>query len=136
MWRTELACSCKQIILISVFYFTLLVLMIMLFQHTYLDSVSFIGVIILAFEWWRACRYSKKMRGELALFYDINQLYWSKQRWYVVKKPLFLRYAVVIHLESKRNGQKRVLFLMDDNISYQDWRSLHYFLRQWFTDCH
>lgn len=129
MWRTELVNSKKQYRLLTVCYGLLLIIVINAFANTLLDNMSFIAVIVLILEWWKGCCYFKSIRGELALFYPQNELYWHRQRWLIVKTPLFFRYGVIIHLVSRRNAKKRVLFLMDDSFSTEDWRSLHYFLR-------
>lgn len=133
MWSTRLVCSKKQCLGITIGYLNLILMMIFLFYQTPFDSFGFIVVILLVYDWGRGYCYFKTIRGELALFYHIGELYWLKQRWFVVNRPLFFRYAVVIHLLSKRNHQKRILFLMYDSLPYQDWRSLHYFLRQFYN---
>lgn len=130
MWRTDLIVSKYQSILVSIFYINLGIILIFMLHNTYIDSFIFVILILLVFEWWRACCYFRTMKGELALFYQSNELYWSKQRWYITKSPLFLHHAVIIHLVSKRNGKKRILFVMNDSFSRQDWRSFNYFLRQ------
>lgn len=128
MWHTELTPSAKQYYLVSLLYSLLLIAAIYSFIDTIFDNVTFIIVIVLVIEWWRACCYFKTIRGELALFYEQNQLYWSRQRW-TITNTIFFRYAVIVHLVSQRNAKKRVLFLMDDSLSCEDWRSLNYFLR-------
>ena len=105
----------------------------MTFYQTQLDSFTMLAVMLLVIEWWRALRYFMTIRGELALFYDIKQLYWSRQRWYVVKPPLYLYFLVVINLQSIRNGKQQLLILIFNNLTYRDWRSLNYYLRQFYS---
>lgn len=105
----------------------------MTFYQTQLDSFTMLAVMLLVIEWWRALRYFMTIRGEFALFYDIKQLYWSRQRWYVVKPPLYLYFLVVINLQSIRNGKQQLLILIFNNLTYQDWRSLNYYLRQFYS---
>lgn len=135
MWHSELKLSLKQYLVVSILYASLIITVMGLFFQTCLDWLSMPAVIALLIDWWRAACYFSKMHGELALFYDIRQLYWARQRWYVYQKPLFLYYFVIISIQSKRNGNCRVLFLSNDNLSPQDWRSLHYFLRQFYVHC-
>lgn len=118
---------------VSLFYVTLLITLMMTFYQTQLDSFTMLAVMLLVIEWWRALRYFMTIRGELALFYDIKQLYWSRQRWYVVKPPLYLYFLVVINLQSIRNGKQQLLILIFNNLTYQDWRSLNYYLRQFYS---
>jgi len=133
MWRTELINSAKQYLLIIAFYSFFIIILVTALADTDLDFLSTIFVLLLIFEWWQGYCYCKTIRRELAIFYDINQLYFDRQCWLIVKKPLFFRYAVIINIISIRNGEPRVLWLMDDSFSTQDWRSLNYFLRQFIT---
>lgn len=133
MWNSQLKVSQNYFMAVSLFYVILLITLIMTFYQTQLDSFTMLAVILLILEWWRALRYFMTIRGELALFYDIKQLYWSRQRWYVVKPPLYLYFLVVINLQSIRNGKQQLLILIFNNLTYQDWRSLNYYLRQFYS---
>ncbi|WP_392553421.1 protein YgfX [Orbus wheelerorum] len=133
MWRTELINSTKQYLIITIFYGLFVVALMIALADTYLDFLSTTCALLLTFEWWRGCCFCKTIRRELAIFYDINELYFARQRWLIVKRPLFFRCAVVINIISKRNGEWRILWLMNDSFSRQDWRSLNYYLRQFIT---
>lgn len=133
MWNSQLKVSQNYFMAVSLFYVTLLITLMMTFYQTQLDSFTMLAVMLLVIEWWRALRYFMTIRGELALFYDIKQLYWSRQRWYVVKPPLYLYFLVVINLQSIRNGKQQLLILIFNNLTYQDWRSLNYYLRQFYS---
>jgi Protein of unknown function (DUF1434). len=133
MWNSQLKVSQNYFMAVSLFYIILLITLMMTFYQTQLDSFTMLAVMLLVIEWWRALRYFMTIRGELALFYDIKQLYWSRQRWYVVKPPLYLYFLVVINLQSIRNGKQQLLILIFNNLTYQDWRSLNYYLRQFYS---
>lgn len=133
MWNSQLKVSQNHFMAVSLFYVILLITLMMTFYQTQLDSFTMLAVILLVIEWWRALRYFMTIRGELALFYDIKQLYWSRQRWYVVKPPLYLYFLVVINLQSIRNGKQQLLILIFNNLTNQDWRSLNYYLRQFYS---
>lgn len=133
MWNSQLKVSQNYFMAVSLFYVTLLITLMMTFYQTQLDSFTMLAVMLLVIEWWRVLRYFMTIRGELALFYDIKQLYWSRQRWYVVKPPLYLYFLVVINLQSIRNGKQQLLILIFNNLTYQDWRSLNYYLRQFYS---
>lgn len=133
MWNSQLKVSQNYFMAVSLFYVILLIALMMTFYQTQLDSFTMLAVMLLVIEWWRALRYFMTIRGELALFYDIKQLYWSRQRWYVVKPPLYLYFLVVINLQSIRNGKQQLLILIFNNLTYQDWRSLNYYLRQFYS---
>lgn len=133
MWNSQLKVSQNYFMAVSLFYVILLITLMMTFYQTQLDSFTMLAVMLLVIEWWRALRYFMTIRGELALFYDIKQLYWSRQRWYVVKPPLYLYFLVVINLQSIRNGKQQLLILIFNNLTYQDWRSLNYYLRQFYS---
>lgn len=130
MWRTEIVNSSKQYMLSSLFYTLFIIILISLLNGTYFDDFIFVAVIMLVIEWWRSCCYFMTIRGELAVFYTSNEIYWSRQRWFMVRKPIYFRYGMIIPLQSKRRGNKRVLFLMSDSFNNQDWRSINYFIRQ------
>ncbi|RKS87738.1 toxin CptA [Orbus hercynius] len=136
MWRTQVVDSTKQWLLATLFYLTFITLIIVMLYETIFDSLIAISVILLVLEWWKACCYFKTIRGEIAIFFDSDELYWSRQRWQIIKHTLYFRYAIIIHLISKRNACRRVLFLMDDSFSRQDWRSLNYVLRHSFAKAH
>lgn len=133
MWNSQLKVSQNYFMAVSLFYIILLITLMMTFYQTQLDSFTMLAVLLLVLEWWRALRYFMTIRGELALFYDIKQLYWSRQRWYVVKPPLYLYFLVVINLQSIRNGKQQLLILIFNNLTNQDWRSLNYYLRQFYS---
>lgn len=133
MWNSQLKVSQNYFMAVSLFYVILLIALMMTFYQTQLDSFTMLAVMLLVIEWWRALRYFMTIRGELALFYDIKQLYWSRQRWYVVKPPLYLYFLVVINLQSIRNGKQQLLILIFNNLTYRDWRSLNYYLRQFYS---
>ena len=133
MWNSQLKVSQNYFMAVSLFYIILLITLMMTFYQTQLDSFTMLAVMLLVIEWWRALRYFMTIRGELALFYDIKQLYWSRQRWYVVKPPLYLYFLVVINLQSIRNGKQQLLILIFNNLTNQDWRSLNYYLRQFYS---
>lgn len=133
MWNSQLKVSQNHFMAVSLFYVILLITLMMTFYQTQLDSFTMLAVLLLVLEWWRALRYFMTIRGELALFYDIKQLYWSRQRWYVVKPPLYLYFLVVINLQSIRNGKQQLLILIFNNLTNQDWRSLNYYLRQFYS---
>lgn len=133
MWNSQLKVSQNYFMAVSLFYVILLITLMMTFYQTQLDSFTMLAVMLLVIEWWRALRYFMTIRGELALFYDIKQLYWSRQRWYVVKPPLYLYFLVVINLQSIRNGKQQLLILIFNNLTNQDWRSLNYYLRQFYS---
>lgn len=133
MWNSQLKVSQNYFMAVSLFYVILLITLMMTFYQTQLDTFTMLAVLLLVLEWWRALRYFMTIRGELALFYDIKQLYWSRQRWYVVKPPLYLYFLVVINLQSIRNGKQQLLILIFNNLTNQDWRSLNYYLRQFYS---
>lgn len=133
MWNSQLKVSQNHFMAVSLFYVILLITLMMTFYQTQLDTFTMLAVLLLVLEWWRALRYFMMIRGELALFYDIKQLYWSRQRWYVVKPPLYLYFLVVINLQSIRNGKQQLLILIFNNLTNQDWRSLNYYLRQFYS---
>ncbi|WP_276898491.1 protein YgfX [Frischella perrara] len=133
MWNSQLKVSQNHFMAVSLFYVILLITLMMTFYQTQLDTFTMLAVLLLVIEWWRALRYFMMIRGELALFYDIKQLYWSRQRWYVVKPPLYLYFLVVINLQSIRNGKQQLLILIFNNLTYRDWRSLNYYLRQFYS---
>lgn len=87
-------------------------------------------ILILAIEWWRSFHYLHTIKGELALFHYIHQIYWHKQRWHIMRKPLLFRFLIIINLKSRHNGNRQTLLLMIDSIQPNDWRTLNYYLRQ------
>lgn len=133
MWNSQLKVSQNHFMAVSLFYVILLITLMMTFYQTQLDTFTMLAALLLVLEWWRALRYFMMIRGELALFYDNKQLYWSRQRWYVVKPPLYLYFLVVINLQSIRNGKQQLLILIFNNLTNQDWRSLNYYLRQFYS---
>lgn len=130
MWSTKLTNSYQQIAIFSIFYLMLVILCLLQFAHTTLNSYTFIVTLILVIEWFRALRYCKTIKGEFALFHHINQIYWHKQRWYLLRKPLLLRYMIILNLQSRHNGKRCTLLLMTDHLIPNDWRTLRYYLFQ------
>lgn len=47
-----------------------------------------------------------------------------------MRKPLLLRYMMIIDLKSRHNGKRQVLFLMIDNLAPNDWRTLRYHFKK------
>lgn len=130
MWSIKLVVSYQQLLIVSVFYLLLIIISWVLLINTSLNSYTALIVLLLVIEWWRAFRYFKTIKGEFALFHHIHQIYWHKQRWHLMRKPLLLRYIIILNLKSRRNGKKCTLFLMIDNIQPHDWRTLKYYLLQ------
>ena len=126
MWSTKLTPSLLQYLSATCFYVILIIACLVQLAHTELNSYTFILILILIIEWWRSICYFKTIQGEFALFENIYQIYWHKQRWYLMRQPLLLRYIMIINLRSRRNGKRRVLFLMIDNLTPNDWRTLRY----------
>ncbi|WP_294610899.1 protein YgfX [uncultured Gilliamella sp.] len=130
MWSTKLTVSYRQLFVTSIFYLLLIIVSWVLLIDTSLNSYTTLIVLLLVIEWWRSFRYFKSIKSEFALFHHINQIYWRKQRWYLIRKPLQLRYIIILNLKSRRNGKRCTLFLMIDNIQPHDWRTLNYYLQQ------
>ncbi|MFQ1055499.1 protein YgfX [Gilliamella apicola] len=130
MWRTKLTISRQQIIILSIFYLIIVVECSLKFADTLLNNYTFIILLFLIIDWWRSICCCKKVKGEFALFHYINQIYWYKQRWYLRRNPLILRYIIILNLQSRRTNKQHTLFLMSDNFSPNDWRTLRYYLYQ------
>lgn len=130
MWNTNLSISYQQILILCFFYLVLIILSWVLLTNTTLNSYIFIIILLLVIEWWHSIRYCQTIKGELALFHYIHQIYWQNQRWYLIRKPLLLRYMIILNLKSRRNGKRQTLFLMVDSICPSDWRTLRYYLCQ------
>ena len=130
MWSTKLTVSYRQLFVTSIFYLLLIIVSWVLLIDTSLNSYTTLIVLLLVIEWWRSICYFKSIKSEFALFHHINQIYWRKQRWYLIRKPLQLRYIIILNLKSRRNGKRCTLFLMIDNIQPNDWRTLNYYLQQ------
>lgn len=130
MWRTKLTISCQQIIILSICYLIIIVECLLKFADTLLNNYTFIILLFLIIDWWRSICCCKKIKGEFALFHYINQIYWYKQRWYLRRNPLILRYIIILNLQSRRTNKQQTLFLMSDNFSPNDWRTLRYYLYQ------
>lgn len=130
MWRTKLTISRQQIIILSIFYLIIVVKCLLKFANTLLNNYTFIILLFLIIDWWRSICCCKKVKGEFALFHYINQIYWYKQRWYLRRNPLILRYIIILNLQSRRTNKQHTLFLMSDNFSPNDWRTLRYYLYQ------
>ena len=130
MWSTKLTRSFLQLLVSCCFYLILIIICLIQFADTSLNCYTYILILVLIIEWWRSINYFKTINGELALFEYIHQIYWHKQRWHLMRKPLLLRYVVILNLKSCRDGKRRVLFLMIDNLTPNDWRTLHYHLKQ------
>lgn len=130
MWRTKLTISGQQIIILSICYLIIIVECLLKFADTLLNNYTFIILLFLIIDWWRSICCCKKVIGEFALFHYINQIYWYKQRWYLRRNPLILRYIIILNLQSRRTNKQHTLFLMSDNFSPNDWRTLRYYLYQ------
>jgi len=109
MWSTNLTPSLLHFLSASCFYLILLISCLIQLAHTSLNCYTFILNLILIIEWWRSICYFKTIKGELALFESIHQIYWHKQRWYLMRKPLLLRYMMIINLKSRHNGKNAYL---------------------------
>lgn len=129
MWQTTLTVSYKQLILIFCFYLILNILLLVQLANTALTLFSSIFSLLLTLEWWRSFCYCRTIKGEFAIFHHINQIYWHHQRWYFMRRPLLLRYVIILNLKSRRDGKRKTLFLMNDSFHHNDWRTLHYYLR-------
>ena len=130
MWRTKLTISGQQIIILSICYLIIIVECLLKFADTLLNNYTFIILLFLIIDWWRSISCCKKVKGEFALFHYINQIYWYNQRWYLRRNPLILRYIIILNLRSRRTNKQHTLFLMSDNFSPNDWRTLRYYLYQ------
>ncbi|MWN04721.1 MULTISPECIES: protein YgfX [unclassified Gilliamella] len=130
MWSTQLSISKQQLCIATLFYSVLIILCCVLFADTTLNCYTFIIIPLLIIEWWRCLYYLQTIKGEFALFHYINQLYWHKQRWYLMHKPLIFRYVVILNLKSRHDGKHGTLWLMIDNFQPHDWRTLRYYLKQ------
>lgn len=128
MWQVKLVRSNILFGLLSLGYLCLLGLLLSAMYDTTLDEFTLFLVLILWVDWIKMAGYLRTIRGTLALFPDLKELYWHHQRWLIRRKPLRFRYMVIIHLQSKRNKQKLLLLLTYNNVSSPDWRSLHYYL--------
>ncbi|OCG07668.1 hypothetical protein A9G13_05475 [Gilliamella sp. wkB178] len=130
MWSTQLTVSYLLLVISSIFYLTLIILCLVLLADTYLNAFTMILVLVLIIEWWRSFHYLHTIKGELALFHYIHQIYWHKQRWYIMRKPLLFRYLIILNLKSRRNGNRQTLLIMIDSMQPDNWRTLHYYLKQ------
>lgn len=130
MWSTQLTVSYLLLVISSIFYLTLIILCLVLLADTYLNAFTMILVLVLIIEWWRSFHYLHTIKGELALFHYIHQIYWHKQRWYIIRKPLLFRYLIILNLKSRRNGNRQTLLIMIDSMQPDNWRTLHYYLKQ------
>lgn len=128
MWQIQLRISHYQLLLISSFFLLLWLGFFGLLLFEPYVNLLFIVAGILGYEWFKAYRYCQQLIGEFALFYHVGQLYWQRQRWTIVGRPLLLRYAVFIRLRSLRSGQISTLFLVSTNMHRHEWRSLCYYL--------
>jgi uncharacterized membrane protein len=129
MWSTTLTPSLLHFLSSTTFYLLLMITCLVQLAHTSLNCYTFIFIFILIIEWWRTICYFKTIKGEFTLFDVTHQIYWHKQRWYLMRKPLMLRYIMIINLKSRHDGKRRVLFLMIDNLEPNDWRTLRYHLK-------
>lgn len=130
MWSTQLTVSYLLLVISSIFYLILIILCLVLLADTYLNAFTMILVLVLIIEWWRSFHYLHTIKGELALFHYIHQIYWHKQRWYIMRKPLLFRYLIILNLKSRRNGNRQTLLIMIDSMQPDNWRTLHYYLKQ------
>lgn len=128
MWSTQLNISCLQICISTAFYLLLTCASLIIFANTALNAYTFIIVLLLTIQWWRSICYFRTIKGELALFDYIHQIYWHNQRWHIMRKPLLFRYVIILNLKSRHDGKRHTLFLMVDNLMPNDWRTLHYHL--------
>lgn len=130
MWSTKLTISYQQLLISSLFYLLLIIISLILLANTSLNSYTPLIMLLLVIEWCRSFHYFLTIKGEFALFHFMHQIYWHNQRWYLMRKPLLFRYIIILNLKSRRNGKRCTLFLMIDSIQPNDWRTLHYYLRQ------
>ncbi|SCB81121.1 protein YgfX [Gilliamella intestini] len=130
MWSTKLSVSKRQLLISTIFYLILIILCLVMFANTSLNAYTFIIIPLLLIEWWRSVCYLKTIKREFALFHYINQIYWHKQRWHLIHKPLIFRYVVILNLKSRHNGKHSTLWLMVDNLQPNDWRTLRFYLKQ------
>ncbi|NUF48359.1 protein YgfX [Gilliamella sp. ESL0250] len=130
MWSIKLSISKLQLLISTLFYSVLMMLCLVMFANTSLNSYTFIIIILLIIEWWRSICYFKTIKNEFALFHYINQIYWYKQRWYLMYKPLIFRYVIILNLKSRHDGKRCTLLLMVDNLQPNDWRTLRFYLKQ------
>ncbi|WP_081303145.1 protein YgfX [Gilliamella apicola] len=130
MWSIKLSISKLQLLISTLFYSMLMMLCLVMFANTSLNSYTFIIIILLIIEWWRSICYFKTIKNEFALFHYINQIYWHKQRWYLMYKPLIFRYVIILKLKSRHDGKCCTLLLMVDNLQPNDWRTLRFYLKQ------
>ncbi|MWP47610.1 protein YgfX [Gilliamella sp. Pas-s27] len=130
MWSTQLSISKQQLCIATLFYTVLITLCLVLFANTAFNYCTSVIIPLLIIEWWRCLHYLKIIKSEFALFHYINQIYWHKQRWHIMHKPLIFRYVVILNLKSRRNGKNGTLWLMVDNLQPNDWRTLRFYLKQ------
>lgn len=128
MWSIQLNISYLQLSMSTVFYLLLTCTSLIIFANTALNAYTFVIVLLLIIQWWRSICYFRTIKGELALFDYIQQIYWHNQRWHIMRKPLLFRYVIILNLKSRHDGKRRTLFLMVDNLMPNDWRTLHYHL--------
>ncbi|WP_085246747.1 protein YgfX [Gilliamella mensalis] len=130
MWSIKLRISKLQLLISTFFYLILMVLCLIMFADTTLNSYTFVIILLLIIQWWRSLCYFKTIKDEFALFHCINQIYWHKQRWYLMHKPLIFRYVVMLNLKSRHDGKHCTLLLMVDSFQPNDWRTLRFYLKQ------
>lgn len=128
MWSIQLNISYLQLSMSTVFYLLLTCTSLIIFANTALNAYTFVIVLLLITQWWRSICYFRTIKGELALFDYIHQIYWHNQRWHIMRKPLLFRYVIILNLKSRHDGKRHTLFLMVDNLMPNDWRTLHYHL--------
>ncbi|WP_081301535.1 protein YgfX [Gilliamella sp. Fer1-1] len=130
MWSIKLNVSKLQLMISTLFYSILMMLCLVMFANTSLNTYTFIILILLIIQWWHSLCYFKTIKGEFVLFHTINQIYWHKQRWYLMHTPLIFRYVIILNLKSRHDGKHCTLLLMADNLQANDWRTLRFYLKQ------
>ena len=130
MWSIKLSISRIQLLISTLFYSVLIALCLVMFANTSLNCYTFVIILLLIIEYWHCLCYLKTIKGEFALFHFINQIYWHKQRWYLIHKPLIFRYIIILNLKSRHNGKRCTLLLMVDNLQPNYWRTLRFYLKQ------
>ncbi|WP_392566834.1 protein YgfX [Utexia brackfieldae] len=131
MWEIKLKLSKRLLCLYSLFYLGLLGLLYIELSTT-LWPIAMIAILLVGvIEYYRCYRGWLILQGDFAIISDLKQIYFRRQRWRLYRSPLFLQYAVIVHLQSIRHNKRRTLCLMFDHVSRSDWRKLCYLLQRW-----
>lgn len=130
MWQAQLSLSYQLLRLNALFYAALLGSSCILCWRYELSWFCLPILVLLIFEYRRSYRYLASISGDFAIQPSLNQLYWRRQRWRVMRKPLFLRYWVVIHIKSLHSGKQCRLCLSCTHFSRSEWRSCCYYLHR------